>query len=139
MPVILGGFPLKIPARPPQATIFSSLFVISALLMIWLGVDAHAYFLPAVALLLAATLLWRGRAQAWFKRLLVWNQLTAIVLVLDLWLGDLLHLPKLDISAAMLLANLALGGPLMGLLSIAALGAMHFSKSLLGWFQSRAE
>ncbi len=130
---------MKTPSRPPQATTFSLLFLIAALLMIWLGVDAHAYFLPAVALLLAGALLWLGRAAPWFKRLLVCNQLSAIVLVLDLWLGDLLHLPKLDISAAMLLANLALGGPLMGLLATGVLGTMHFSESLPGWFQSRAQ
>ena len=130
---------MNTPSRPPLATIFSLLFVIAALAMIWLGLDAHAYFLPAVALALAALLLWRGRAVTWFRRLLVWNQVSTVVLVLDLWQGDALHLPKLDISAAMLLANLALGGPLMGLLAIAALATMHFSKSLPGWFQSRAE
>ena len=122
--------------RPMQATIFSALFLLSAIIMLLLGVDAHAYYIPAIALLVEAVLLWRGASLRWFKRLLELNQLTAIILILDLWLGDLLHLPKLTISAAMLAANLLLGGPLMGILAIGALGSMHFSKTLPGWFQS---
>ena len=122
--------------RPIQATIFCALFLLSAAIMVALGVDAHAYYIPAISLLLQAALVWKGASLRWFKRLLELNQLTAIVLILDLWLGDLLHLPKLTISAAMLAANLLLGGPLMGILAIGALGAMHFSKTLPGWFQS---
>ncbi|MBA5638042.1 hypothetical protein H3H37_13355 [Duganella sp. LX20W] len=122
--------------RPMQATIFSALFLLSAIIMLLLGVDAHAYYIPAIALLVEAVLLWRGASLRWFKRLLELNQLTAIILILDLWLGDMLHLPKLTISASMLAANLLLGGPLMGILAIGALGAMHFSKTLPGWFQS---
>lgn len=127
------------PTRPRQATIFSLLFLASAAFMAWLAVDAYGYFLPTVCLLIEAALLWHGRAGQWFARLLTWNQITAIVLILDLWLGDMLHLPKLSISAAMLAANLALGGPLMGILAIFALGSMHFSTTLPDWFQSRAQ
>ena len=122
--------------RPMQATIFSALFLLSAIIMLVLGVDAHAYYIPAIALLAEAALLWKGASLRWFKRLLELNQLTAIILILDLWLGDMLHLPKLTISASMLAANLLLGGPLMGILAIAALASMHFSKTLSGWFQS---
>lgn len=123
------------PPRPPQATVFSLLFASSAAFMAWLALDASAYFLTAIPLLACAVLLWRGRGLKWFKALMVWNQLTAIVLVLDLWLGDMLHLPKLSISAAMLAANLLLGGPLMGVLSILVLGSMHFSAVLPAWLK----
>lgn len=122
-----------VPPRPLQATVFSLLFGGSAACMAWLALDAYAYFLPAVALLGAAFLLWKGCGLAWFRRLLVLNQLTAVILVLDLWLGDLLHLPKLTISAAMLGANLLLGGPLMSFLALWALAALHFGKSLPAW------
>ncbi|HJU99736.1 MAG TPA: hypothetical protein VJ752_04225 [Burkholderiaceae bacterium] len=122
--------------RPMQATIFSALFLLSAIIMLALGVDAHAYYIPAIALLVEAALLWQGAGLRWFKRLLELNQLTAIILILDLWLGDMLHLPKLTISASMLAANLLLGGPLMGILAIGALASMHFSKTLPGWLQS---
>ena len=123
------------PSRPLQATVFSLLFGASAACMAWLALDAYAYYLPALPLLAAAILLWRGRGLKWFKGLLVLNQLTAIILILDLWLGDALHLPKLAISAAMLGANLLLGGPLMGVLSIFALASMHFSAALPAWLK----
>ncbi|MES2019354.1 MAG: hypothetical protein V4484_22915 [Pseudomonadota bacterium] len=124
--------------RPTQATIFCMLFLAAALAMLALGVDAHAYYLPAASLLACALMLWRGTGGAWFKRVLTLNQLTAIVLILDLWLGELLHLPKLAISAAMLGANLLLGGPLMGVLAIAALGCMHFNATLANWLKGTA-
>ncbi|MES2126339.1 MAG: hypothetical protein V4463_03635 [Pseudomonadota bacterium] len=117
---------MKTLSRAPLATVLGCLFLLAAALMVWLGVDAHAYFLPAVALLVAAALQWRGGGQRWLRRLLLWNQFTGLVLVLDLWLGDALHLPKLDISAAMLLANLVLGGPLMSVLALPALAFLHF-------------
>lgn len=126
---------MALPSRPLQATAFSLLFGASAAFMAWLALDAYAYFLTAIPLLAAAILLWLGRGLRWFKGLLVLNQLSAIMLILDLWLGDLLHLPKLTISAAMLGANLLLGGPLMGILSVFALGAMHFSATLPMWMK----
>ncbi|WP_342119421.1 hypothetical protein [Pseudoduganella sp. OTU4001] len=126
---------MALPARPLQATVFSLLFGASAAIMAWLALDAYAYYLPALPLLAAAVLLWRGCGLKWFKGMLVLNQLTAVILILDLWLGDALHLPKLTISAAMLGANLLLGGPLMGVLSLFALASMHFSAVLPGWLK----
>ncbi len=106
--------------------------------MAFLALDAYAYFLPAACLLLEAALLWLGRGGKWCARLLLWNQLSALVLILDLWLGDMLHLPKLNISAAMLLANLALGGPLAGILAIATLATMHVNPILPRWLHRAA-
>lgn len=126
---------MALPSRPLQATVFSLLFGASAACMAWLALDACAYYLPALPLLAAAILLWRGCGLKWFKGMLLLNQLTAIILILDLWLGEALYLPKLTISAAMLGANLLLGGPLMGILSIFALACMHFSAVLPGWLK----
>jgi hypothetical protein len=127
---------LKTLTRPRQATVFALLFALSAAIMVWLALDAYAYFLCALPLLACAVLLWRGRGLRWFKGLLLANQITAIVLILDLWLGDMLHLPKLTISAAMLAANLVLGGPLMGVLAIFALGWLHFNVALPVWLKA---
>ncbi len=122
-------------SRPLLATLLALAFLASALFMAWLALDAYAYFPPAACLLVQAFLLWQGRGGRCCARLLMANQLSAIVLVLDLWLGDQLHLPKLDISAAMLMANLALGGPLAGILAIVTLAAMHVNPALPGWLQ----
>lgn len=121
--------------RPTQATVYAGLFALAGAIMLWLGSDAYAYWVTVPPLLLAAVLLWRGTRRRWLSLLLNLNQLTAIVLILDLWLGDWLHLPKLTISAAMLAANLVLGGPLMGVLAIGVLCTLHFGQSLRGWFQ----
>lgn len=123
-------------SRPRQAKVFAVLFALSAAFMAWLALDAYAYFLCALPLLACALLLWLGRGLRWFKALLTLNQITAIILILDLWLGDMLHLPKLTISALMLGANLLLGGPLMGVLALFALAAMHISTVLPDWLQS---
>ncbi len=77
----------------------------------------------------------RGLARKLFERLLLLNQLTAVVLILDLWLGDALHLPKLDISGVMLIGNMATGGPLLGILAIPLLASFHFRNTLPDWFQ----
>lgn len=130
---------MNFPPRPLQATVFAITYAVCAAIMAWLAIDAYAYFIPALALLAGACMLWRGCGLRWLHRLLLWNQLTALVLVLDLWLGDLLHLPKLTISAAMLAANLVLGGPLMGVMALFTLGTMHFSGVLPAWLQSRAK
>ncbi|MES2126337.1 MAG: hypothetical protein V4463_03625 [Pseudomonadota bacterium] len=127
---------MKTRTRPLQASILSALFLLAAAAMIALSLDAHAYFITTPSLLACAALAWSGRRLAWFKRLLELNQLTAIILILDLWLGDMLHLPKLAISASMLAANLVLGGPLMGILAIIALCCLLFGQSLRAWFQS---
>jgi hypothetical protein len=121
--------------RPTQAVIFSILLVVSAIIMIYMGTYASAYYAPSVCLLLEALLLWRGKARKLFERLLLLNQLTAVVLILDLWLGDTLHLPKLDISGVMLIGNMATGGPLLGILAIPLLASFHFRNTLPDWFQ----
>jgi hypothetical protein len=123
--------------RPTQAVIFSILLTVSAIVMIYMGTIASAYYAPSVCLLLAALLLWRGKAGKLFERLLLLNQLTGVVLILDLWLGDALHLPKLDISGVMLIGNMATGGPLLGVLAIPLLASLHFSKTLPDWFQAQ--
>ena len=66
------------------------------------------------------------------------NQLSGLVLILMLWLGDGLGDLKLDIAAAMLLLNLLCGGPLMSILSIGILGSLRVSKQLPAWFHARA-
>lgn len=121
--------------RPLSATVLALLFAVAAALMFWLALDAYAYFIPVVPLAACAGMLWRGCGLTWFKRVLELNQLTAIVLILDLWLGDMLHLPKLTISAAMLGLNLVLGGPLLGILAIVSLAAMHFAAALPAWLK----
>ena len=128
---------MKTLSRPRQAKLFAVLFALSAAFMAWLALDAYAYFLCALPLLACALLLWLGCGLRWFKGLLTLNQISAIILILDLWLGDMLHLPKLTISALMLGANLLLGGPLMGILALFALATMHFSTVLPDWLQSQ--
>lgn len=124
-------------ARPIEVTVFSILLVLAGSGMLFLGSDAKGYLVPGACLLLQAVLLWKGASFKLFSGLLKLNQLTAIVLILVLWLGDTLHLPKLDVACVMLLANLATGGPLMGILAIPLLGLLHFSKALPGWFAPR--
>lgn len=126
--------------RPLQATIFSGALAVSGLFMIWLGTMASAYFVPGACLLLAAILLWRGAAFGFFEKLLTFNQVTAVLLLLVLLTGvaEALHLPKLNISGVLLLANLVSGGPLMGILAIPLLISLHFGKTLPGWFHPRA-
>ncbi len=123
--------------KPPlQATIYSVLLAGSGLFMGWLGTMASAYYVPGACLLLLAFLLWKRRAPKLFERLLMVNQVTAILLLVVLLTGvaGALHLPKLDISGGLLLANLATGGPLAGILAIPLLASLHFGKTLRDWF-----
>jgi hypothetical protein len=123
--------------KPPlQARIYSVLLAGSGLFMGWLGTMASAYYVPGACLLLLAFLLWKHRAPKLFERLLVVNQATAILLLVVLLTGvaDALHLPKLDISGVLLLANLATGGPLAGILAIPLLASLHFGETLRDWF-----
>jgi hypothetical protein len=131
---------MSIRKRPLQATIYSALLAGSGLFMMWLGTMASAYYVPGVCLLLLALLLWNGRAPKLFERLLTVNQATAILLLVVLLTGiaDALHLPKLDISGVLLLANLLTGGPLAGILAIPLLASLHFGKALRDWFDARA-
>ena len=119
--------------RPPQAVLFCVLLAAAGLFMLYLGTMAWGFYVAAAPLFLADLLLWTGRLPALLKALLTLNQVTALVLILDLWLGDALHLPKLDISGAMLIANVVLGGPAMGLLSAPLLALMTFGTSLRSW------
>ena len=120
--------------RPLQASVYAGLFALSGAVMLLLCLYSTVYLIPAIGLVLQSVLLWRGIGQKWFTRLLTLNQLTFLIMALDLWLGDALHLPTLTISAIMLFGNFVLGGPLMGVLAIAVLGSMHFSKALPDWF-----
>lgn len=124
---------MKQQTRPIQAKVFAALLLACGVLMALMGMSASAYYVPAACLLLQAILMWRGRGFRLFKLILELNQLTGILLILVLWLGDALHLPKLNISAAMLLGNLLFGGPLLSILAIGLLGSFHFSHILPGW------
>jgi len=124
--------------RPLQATVMSSLLLLASMLMIYLGVAANAYFISGALLLLEAALLWKGSGFRIFKNLLLANQITAILLLIFLFtdLAGLLHLPKLDITGGLMVINVFIGGPLLGILSIPLLASMHFSRVLPDWFQS---
>lgn len=124
--------------RPTQATLFTALLLACSLVMAYAGTMAVGYYVPAACLLLQALLLWQGRAFKFFEWIMLLNQLSGLVLILVLWLGDALGNLKLDIAAAMLLLNLLCGGPLMSLLSIGILGSLRFSKLLPAWFHARA-
>lgn len=128
---------MKSAIRPTQATLFTALLLASSFFMVFMGLSASGYFVPAVCLFLQAVLLWRGRAFKLFEWVMLLNQLSGLVLILMLWLGDGLGDLKLDIAGAMLLLNLLTGGPLMSLLSIAILGSLRLSKPLPEWFQAR--
>lgn len=125
-------------ARPPQVGVYVALLLASALCMALLGWSASAYCYPAACLVLQAALLWRGRGFALFKSITLLNQISGLVLVLVLWLGDGLGYAKLDISAAMLLVNLACGGPLMSILAAPLMPALHRGKRLFQWFHPQA-
>lgn len=124
--------------RPTQATIFTALLLVCSLIMAYAGSMAVGYYVPAACLLLQAVLLWQGRAFKLFEWIMLLNQLSGLVLILILWLGDGLGDLKLDIAAAMLLLNLLCGGPLMSLMSIGILGSLRFNSPLPGWFRARA-
>lgn len=130
--------PVTLTNRPSLARLFAALLLLSSLFMALLGMSASAYFVPAACLLLQAVLVWRGKGLTLFKRIIELNQITGIVLILVLWLGDALHLPKLDISGAMLLGNLLTGGPLMSVLAVPILGALLFGQGLPRWFAANA-
>ena len=124
---------LKKKIRPRQAILFCGLLTVFGLFMIYLGTMAWGFYVAAAPLFLAGLLLWTGRLGAVLETLLALNLATALVLVLDLWLGDALHLPKLDISGAMLIANVVLGGPAMGLLAVPLLALLAFRTPLRAW------
>lgn len=123
--------------RPAQVRVFSILLVASAIFMALLGWSAGAYYVPAMCLVLLATLLWSGRAGGLFKWVLVVNQVAGLVLVLVLWLGDGLGARKLDVSGVALLVNLLCGGPLASILGAALLPGLRSGKRLATWFGAR--
>lgn len=120
--------------RPMNVTLFAGLLVLAALVMIWLGTMAAGYFVPAIALLVEAALLWRGVGRKLFEAILAINQVTGLLMILDLWLGGGLGDLKLDISGVMLLANLAFGGPLLSLLALPLLALLRFGQATPAWF-----
>ncbi|HRH86886.1 MAG TPA: hypothetical protein PLO41_08560 [Rubrivivax sp.] len=122
--------------RPTQATILAIALAASAAFTFWLGTMATGFYVPAATLLLAAALLWFGRAPGLFKWMLLANQLSAIVMLVMLLtpLAAWLHLPKLEIAGVMLLLHLLAGGPLMALMALVVLGTMHFSPTIGRWF-----
>jgi hypothetical protein len=122
--------------RPLQATVLALLLLLSGLFMAWLGTMANAYFVPAACLVLHAIVLWRGRGLRYFEGVMLANQVSGIILVAVLWLGDGLGELKLDIAGVMLLANLLCGGPLMSVFAVPLLGALRFGNALPAWFRA---
>lgn len=128
--------------RPVSITVFAILLFASALFMIYLGTMASAYYLCSVCLALAAFCLWSARAPAIFKTILVFNQLTAIVLIVMIAYRRIV-LPgeefTLGVSGTALLGNILFGGPLMGLLSIPLLNMLFRGSVLPAWFEPKAQ
>lgn len=125
---------MTVAKRPLPVKIFTVLLLLSAALMTLLGLSASAYFVPALCLALQGALLWRGRGFPAFKWIILLNQLSGLLLILVLWLGDGLGDTKLDIAGVMLLLNLLCGGPLMSVFAVPIMPAMHSGKRLFVWF-----
>jgi hypothetical protein len=123
----------QVNTRPLRVRIYTLLLIVSAAIMAALGWSASAYYVPAVCLLLQAVLLWKAWAYGLFKWIALINQISGLILILVLWLGDGLAM-KLDISASMLLINLLRGGPLMAILAAFILPSLHKGKRLFQWF-----
>ncbi|NJD31550.1 MAG: hypothetical protein FIB04_06660 [Gammaproteobacteria bacterium] len=121
-------------SRPTAVKVYAALLVLSAIFMALLGWSASAYYFPAACLLLQALLLWSGKGQALFKWIVLVNQLSGLVLILVLWLGDGLGRAKLDISGVALLVNLLCGGPLMAIWGGAMLPGLRRGRRLFRWF-----
>jgi len=121
-------------SRPTSVRVYAVLLALSAIFMALLGWSASAYYVPAACLLLGSLLLWRGRGYGLFKWILLVNQLSGLVLILVLWLGDGLGTTKLDVAGVALLLNLLCGGPLMAIWGAAILPALRRGKALFQWF-----
>jgi hypothetical protein len=121
-------------SRPTSVRAYAVLLVLSAIFMALLGWSASAYYVPAACLLLQALLLWRGRGYGLFRWILLVNQVSGLVLILVLWLGDGLGTAKLDVAGVALLLNLLCGGPLMAIWGGAILPALRRGKRLFQWF-----
>jgi hypothetical protein len=124
-------------SRPAAVRAYAVLLVLSAIFMAALGWSASAYYVPALCLLLQALLLWFGRGYRLFKWILLVNQVSGLLLILVLWLGDGLGTTKLDIAGVMLLLHLLCGGPLMAIWGGAILPALRRGKRLFQWFNAQ--
>lgn len=125
-------------SKPVAVKAYCILLLASAGFMALLGWSANAYYVPALCLLVLATLLWRGCGFKFFKWIILVNQVSGLVLILVLWLGEGLGAAKLDISAVMLLLNLLCGGPLISIWALAIIPALHKGKRLFQWFHPAA-
>ena len=126
--------------HPLEILIFCGLFSAAALFMLFLGTMAWAYSVPAVALAAAAILIWTGWQPKLLLALLGLNQLTAIVVILVLFYRRTMQpveIVTLDLSSLALIANMLLGGPALGLLSIPLLARRLRDKRLPNWLTSR--
>lgn len=121
-------------SRPTSIRVYAALLLASAIFMALLGWSASAYYVPALCLVLQALLLWFGRGYGLFRWILLVNQLSGLVLVLVLWLGDGLGATKLDVAGVMLLVNLLCGGPLMAIWGGALLTGLRRGRRLFRWF-----
>ena len=124
-------------SRPASALVCAALLLASALFMALLGWSASAYYVPAMCLALQALLLWSGRAYGLVKGIVLVNLVSGTALILVLWLGDILGARKLDVSGALLLANLLTGGPLMAICGSAMLPGLRRGRRLFQWFNPR--
>lgn len=125
-------------SRPTSIKVYVVLMILSAIFMAFLGWSASAYYVPAICLILQAMLLWRGKGFPFFKGILFVNQISGLILILVLWLGDGLGTTKLDISSVMLLVNLLCGGPLMAILAIPLIPSLKNGHRLFQWFHPHA-
>jgi hypothetical protein len=123
---------------PASVKSYCALLIGCAFFMALLGWSASGYYVTALYLALQALLLWRARGHAFFKGTIVINQISGLVLILVLWLGDGLGPTKLDISGAMLLLNVLCGGPLMGILAVPLMHSMKKGHRLYQWFHPNA-
>lgn len=124
--------------RPGSARLLSLLIVILAALLVFVGLSANGYLVPAAVALAMAALLWRGRGGRLFRLVTLINLLSATVLVLVLAFGDFLGDRKLDVSGVSLLVNLLTGGPAIGLAAPALLLGLRRGKALDIWFNRAA-
>lgn len=126
------------PPRPLGITLFTMLLLLAALATGYIGLSIKGFLVPAISLLVAATMLWLGRGRKAFVGLLIVNLVSGVGTDLIVALGDGLGHRKLDLSGVALLINTATGGPLMGVLSLPLLAALWWSPKLRGWFSGKA-
>lgn len=123
---------MKVPSAL-HVRIFAALLLASALVMAWVGSAAAGYYVPALTLFVLAALVWFERLARVVQAVAVINVISGLALILDLWLGEGLGDLKLDISAVMLLANLACGGPLLSLFAVPLVTWLRTGKAAPAW------